>query len=65
MSEKYLSAKDAAAYIGVAEPTLRSGRSRGILAGVKPPAHIKRGKLVFFKKETLDKWLSQFEEQES
>ena len=63
MSE-LLTAKEAAEYLGYAEISLRSARSRGVLAGVKPPAHIKRGKLVFFKKETLDKWLDQFQEQE-
>ena len=60
MSKEFLSAKEAAEYIGFSEPALRSGRSRGVLAGVKPPAHIKRGKLVFFKKETLDKIIDQY-----
>jgi len=60
-----LTPKAAAEYLGYSEAYLRSARTNGVLAGVKPPAHIKRGKFVFFKKETLDTWLAQFEEQES
>ena len=60
-----LAPKAAAEYLGYSEAYLRSARTNGILAGVKPPAHIKRGKFVFFKKSTLDAWLAQFEEQES
>jgi len=63
--KEMMSAKEAAEYLGYPETSLRSARSRGVLAGVKPPAHIKRGGRVFFKKETLDRWLAQFEEQES
>jgi len=62
---EFLSATDAAKYLGISEMSLRSARSKGVLAGVKPPAYIKRGMRVFYKKETLDKWLAQFEEQES
>lgn len=60
-----LTPKEAAEYLGYSDTYLRSARTNGVLAGVKPPAHIKRGKFVFFKKETLDTWLAQFEEQES
>ena len=62
---EFLSAKDAAEYLGISEMSLRSARSKGALAGVKPPAYIKRGQRVFYKKATLDIWLAQFEEQES
>jgi hypothetical protein len=55
----------AAEYLGYSETYLRAARTKGILAGVKPPAHIKRGKFVFFKRTTLDAWLAQFEEREN
>lgn len=60
--KEMMSSKEAANYLGYPETSLRSARSRGVLAGVKPPRCIKRGGRIFFKKTTLDTWLSQFEE---
>jgi len=57
-----LTLKQASEYLGYSEAYFASARSNGILAGVTPPAHIKRGKFVFFKKSTLDLWLNQFQE---
>lgn len=61
----YLSAAEAAEHLGISDMALRSARSKGVLSGVKPPAFIKRGQRVFYKRVTLDAWLAQFEEQEN
>jgi len=49
----------AAKYLGYTVGTLAVSRSSGELAGVKPPAHFKRGH-IFYRKSELDKWLASF-----
>ena len=58
-----LSSREAADYLGFAEPTLRNSRLSGTLAGVPAPAFIKIGaKTVRYRRGALDAWLAQFAE---
>ena len=61
----YLSTEDAAAYLGYRPYSLRRARFENLLAGVMPPAYIKRGNRVFYALEDLDEWLEQFKPQTS
>ncbi len=62
--KKTLTEKEAAnELIGCAPQTLRISRCTGKLMGVAAPEYIKIGRSVRYKRETLEKWLSQFEEQ--
>ena len=54
--------KEAGAYVRKEGATMRNSRYTGTLGGVPAPKHLKIGGRVFYKKSTLDKWLSQFEE---
>jgi hypothetical protein len=49
--------------IGCAPYTLRCSRCTGTLFGVDAPKYIKRGKKVFYRRETIESWLAQFSEQ--
>lgn len=62
---RYLSTDDAAAYLGYRPYSLRRARFENLLAGVVPPAYIKRGNRVFYALEDLDEWLEQFKPQTS
>lgn len=61
----YLSTEDAAAYLGYRPYSLRRARFENLLAGVVPPAYIKRGNRVFYALKDLDNWLEQFKPQTS
>jgi|GEM_PF-2476665 len=61
LSEQY-DTNDAAPILRVEPDTLRNSRHTGRLAGVTAPRHRKIGNRVFYERETLDKWLEQFEE---
>ena len=50
------------AYLGFTPNTLRNSRSKGKLAGVEPPAHIKMGTVVRYRGATLKSWRAQFAE---
>lgn len=52
-----LTSKEAAAYLGYSEYTLRSSRSVGMLSGVPTPSYLKIGVSVRYKKEDLDSWI--------
>jgi len=52
-------------YLDCAPSTLKLSRHTGILFGVPSPEYIKRGRSVVYNKSTLDKWLSQFCEQQN
>lgn len=64
LKQDELSTAEAAEYIGYSMGTLAVSRSTGVLSGVAAPRSIKRGH-VFYKKSDLDKWMKQFESQES
>ncbi len=56
-----MSTSQAATYLGYGETTLHQSRYTKLLAGVTPPRHMKvRAGKVYYLKEELDMWLSQF-----
>ena len=55
---------EAAELLGYTAGTMAVSRNTDELAGVKPPAHIKQGNKVYYKRETLIKWDAQFKEVE-
>jgi len=55
-----LNSKDAAAWLGYAEKTLRESRVTGRLAGVTTPAYIKRGQRIIYDQADLHAWSAQF-----
>lgn len=61
----WLSTKEASDYLGLCDGTLRNARNRGVLAGVKPPAYRKLGRVCRYHREDLDAWLDQFQTQTS
>jgi len=67
MSEEraFLTAKQAAIYLGYSPGTLRIGRSTGVLAGRDAPKYSKLGKSktspVRYEKEALDRWIKEAE----
>ena len=64
-NQNQLKTSQAALFIGCASSTLKLSRHTGILFGVPSPEYIKRGRSVVYNKSTLDKWLSQFCEQQN
>lgn len=58
-----LTTKEAAAYLEVSVASLEKSRCGYPLMGVEPPPHIKIGRNVRYRRETLDAWWSQFENQ--
>lgn len=52
------SSKEAAAYLGYSNPSMVQSRVTGVLSGIPAPEHIKIGKTVKYKKESLDSWIS-------
>lgn len=61
----WLSTKEASAYLGLCDGTLRNARNRGVLAGVTPPPYRKFGRVCRYHRDDLDAWLEQFELQTS
>lgn len=59
-SDKSMTSKEAAAFLGYAEKTLRESRVTGHLAGVTTPPYIKRGQRVIYDKDDLCQWNAQF-----
>ncbi len=55
-----LSSKEAAAYIGHTERTMRRSRKSGILLGIKAPPHTNYGSVVYLRKD-IDKFLENFD----
>lgn len=58
-----LTTNETASLLGCAPQTLKISRHTGILFGVNTPSFLKMGRSVRYKRETLDVWLKQFEEQ--
>ena len=58
-TRKYISEKEAAEYLGVAERTLRSWRSNGRIdnKGTHPPRVYVRGKHVYYELGELEEWI--------
>lgn len=56
----FLNNDEAASYLAYTSQSLRRSRMDNRLAGVVPPAYIKRGSRVFYRLEDLDKWMGQF-----
>lgn len=52
---------EAAAGLKLVKTTLRNSRNTGMLAGVRPPRHIKRGRTVLYSGRALNEWHAQFE----
>ncbi len=61
--KQLLSTHEAAIEIGCSPNTLKQSRMSGELFGKQAPAFEKRGKKVLYRKETLEKFNSQFAEQ--
>jgi len=55
-----LTTKEAASYLGYSPYSLRRSRTDNLLAGITPPEYIKRGSRVFYSREALEGWMSQF-----
>ena len=58
-TRKYISEKEAAEYLGIAERTLRSWRSNGRVdnKGTPPPRAYVRGKHVYYEHGELEEWI--------
>ena len=58
-TRKYISEKEAAEYLGIAERTLRSWRSNGRIdnKGTHPPRVYVRGKHVYYELGELKEWI--------
>lgn len=58
-TRKYISEKEAAEYLGIAERTLRSWRSNGRIdnKGTHPPRVYVRGKHVYYELGELEEWI--------
>lgn len=56
-----LRTREAAAYLGIKEPTLRAARSSGILLGREPPSFYQLGKIILYERCDLDFWFAQLE----
>ena len=53
-----LSSKEAAAYLGLAESTLRQSRMDGKRENrIQPPTFVKCGKKIIYLRDDLDRWL--------
>jgi predicted DNA-binding transcriptional regulator AlpA len=59
-----LSSKQVAELINCSVYSVRISRSTGKLLGAEAPEHIKMGHLVRYRRDTIDDWVSQFEEVE-
>ena len=58
-TKKYISEKEAAAFLGIAERTLRSWRRNGQIdnKGTKPPRAYARGRHIYYAEGELDAWI--------
>lgn len=58
-TRKYISEKEAAEYLGIAERTLRSWRHNGQIdnKGTPPPRSYVRGKYVYYEVGELAEWI--------
>lgn len=63
ISKSLLSNLEAADYLSLSFRTLNNSRHTGILCGRKAPAYLKIGKTIRYKKQNLDEWLTQFNQQ--
>lgn len=57
-TQRYLSERQAADYLGFSRHTLRQSRWSGRLAGVEPPRHLKLGRSVRYEMDALDAWMA-------
>ena len=66
MQNKLLTSKQAAAYIGYSEYSLRVTRAcaNRTLGGIAPPPHIKLGRTVRYKVVDLDRWINSLGDQQ-
>jgi len=62
MDKIILTTKETASYIGCATHTLKKSRYTGILFGVEAPPFVSMGREIRYKKQSIDDWISQFEE---
>lgn len=60
-----LTSKEAATYLNCAANSLKASRTTGRLFSTDAPAYLKIGITIRYKIDTLDKWLSQFTEQQN
>ncbi len=58
-SRRYLTEKEAAEFLGVAERTLRDWRRKGHIdsKGTKPPRAYVRGRHIYYDEDELSKWI--------
>ncbi len=57
-----LTARQAARYLHCSPETLRKSRWTGLLFGRCCPRYIKLGRRVYYRRQTLDRFLDQFQE---
>lgn len=54
----YLTTREAADILGYSEQTLAQSRNTKMLGGSDAPPHIKRGRMVRYKRSDLDAWMT-------
>jgi len=58
MTRKTLNTRDASAYLGISESSLRHARMRKPQAKrISPPPHVRLGRRIFYLKDDLDRWI--------
>ena len=62
MNNDLLTTKQASVILGISKYSLDNSRCSGKLMGTTPPAHIKFGYAVRYRRETLNAWLSALNE---
>lgn len=60
-----LTTGEAAKFLGYSPRSLNNSRVSGLLGGVPAPKFVKLGRAVRYKKDTLEKWVHQFDEQQN
>jgi len=63
--DPFLSTEQAAELLDCAKQTVYQSRTSGKLFGLKAPRFIKKGRQVFYRQSTLEKFISQFKEYDS
>jgi predicted DNA-binding transcriptional regulator AlpA len=54
----YLTTKEAADILGYSEQTLAQSRNTKVLGGSDAPLHIKKGRMVRYRRSDLDDWIN-------
>lgn len=57
IEERWMTSREAAAYLGYSDYTMKRARVDGRLSGKEQPKFTKSGKAVRYKKADLDAWM--------